>query len=515
MLDIGERLLSYEPLWETWRRDRYIDSGSFAKVYALREDFYGDVRYSAVKVVPVILTNSSAAQKYGFEKAVEQKKRQLAEEIKNMLRLGEKPYLVHCLNYAFKDIREGGEVIGFDLLIQMELLTPLTEYIRQNGSLSDENIKKCAMNIAEALRSMHGINMLHRDIKVQNIYLNGAGDFLLGDFGVSKQMPSDSFRSLAGTEPFIAPEVFRVRQTRKNYQKTADIYSYGITIYYLMNGNMLPFVDENSTLNDVEDAVSDRLDGKPFPPPRYGPKRLKPIVMKCCEYLPENRYQSIDEVISALDDAVNNAPRDIYGTLDADISVRPEKNPPSAETSSEKEVKENSPSEDAEAGASDAVRRLESGGPEAWNELGDIYYFGRGVEKNEERAFYWYSLSAEADNPTAQNSLGFCFAYGKGTKKDSAKAFYWYGRAAKQGSGNGQFNLALCYESGQGTEKDLKMAAYYYFLSAQQGSAKAKYYLGLCYELGKGVEKNPEYALRLYREAADAGNKRAREKLGI
>lgn len=505
MLDIGERLSSYEPLWETWHKDRYIDSGSFAKVYALREEFYGDVRYTAVKIVPIILTDSPTVQKYGYERAIEERKRQVAQEIKNMHRLGGKPYLVHCLNHAFKDVTDdSGNIIGFDLLIQMELLTPLTKYIKENGCLSDNDVGRLAVQIATALKSMHGINMLHRDIKVQNIYINDAGDFLLGDFGVSKQMPSDSFHSLAGTEPFIAPEVWKVRQTKKNYQKTADIYSYGITLYYLMNGNMLPLVDEGSTQNDIEDAVIERLDGKAFPMPRYGSEKLKLVVMKCCEYLPEDRYQSIDELLAALEKA-----------LDPNSSQRT----PIQQRSPEHETAPDIIRHDAEtvknirSADEDLQLRAEGGDSDAQNELGDMYFFGKGRSKSDGMAFYWYEKAALAGNVTAQNNLGVCYAYGRGAPKDASEAFYWYSQAAQQGNANGQFNLALCYEAGKGTPKDLRMAAYYYSLAAQQGSAKAQYYLGLCYELGKGVEADPEYAKQLYVLAANGGNKRARQKL--
>ncbi len=111
-----------------------------------------------------------------------------------------------------------------------------------------------------------------------------------------------SYSTIAGTRSFIAPEVWKIRDTNQRYTKTADIYSYGIVLYCLLNDNMLPLVNTTSSQNDIEMAVDARLSGQTFPPPKNGSNKLKSIVMKCCEYRPEDRFQSIDEVLSALKD---------------------------------------------------------------------------------------------------------------------------------------------------------------------------------------------------------------------
>ena len=289
MQDIGERLSSYEPLWENWYRESFIGGGSFGKVYKLRRDFYGETAYSAVKIIPIIVNDALKPKNVDTQTYIEQRRSAVVQEIKNMHKLEGYPYLVHCIADSIKDIRgDNGELVGFDVLIQMNYYT----------ALADE-MKRIAAQIAAALKAMHDINMLHRDVKVENIFIDENGDYLLGDFGVSKQGESSSCSTLAGTQPFIAPEVWNVQRTNRRYANTADIYSYGITLYYLLNDNMLPLTEGSFTENQVNDAIFARLNGKAFPPPKNGSALLKEIVMKCCAYRPEDRFQDAGEIIEA------------------------------------------------------------------------------------------------------------------------------------------------------------------------------------------------------------------------
>lgn len=304
MLDLGDRLSSYEPLWENWHKDIYIGGGNFGKVYRLKTELYGETIYTAVKIIPVMLEQEleSVEDKTGY---VENKKQAMVQEIINMYRLKDKPHLVQCINHGTKDILDdSGEVIGFDILIQMNFYRSLTSYMKEKGQLNPDEIKRLAQQIADGLKSMHEINMLHRDIKIENIYVDKDGKFLLGDFGIAKQEALSRYSTLAGTQPFIAPEVWKVQNTNRRYTKTADIYSYGISLYYLLNGNRLPLVEKGFTKNQIDEAVFDRLNGKSFLAPEKGDEQLKSVVMKCCAYEPESRFQSMGEIIEALGGSV-------------------------------------------------------------------------------------------------------------------------------------------------------------------------------------------------------------------
>ncbi len=300
MLDVGERLKSYEPLWESWYKDSHIGDGSFGKVYKLKQDFFGVTSYCVVKVISIDL-QSEVFRSEDRMKVINERKRFVAEEIRNMYQLKGARFLVHCLNHAIRDLYDDRhELIGFDVLIRMELYNPLPSYLKKKGGLTPGESERMAYQIAMALNSMHRLNMLHRDIKPDNIYLDNNCAFYLGDFGVSKQEQSSSYSTLAGSQPYIAPEVWNVTKSSKTYTQTADIYSYGLTLYYGLNGNRLPFVTSESNINERTAAVFDRLEGKPFPPPENGSEKLKSVVMKCCEYDPNDRFRSMDEVLAAL-----------------------------------------------------------------------------------------------------------------------------------------------------------------------------------------------------------------------
>lgn len=74
MLEIGERISLYEPLWENWYKEKYIGGGTFGKVYKFRQELYGEVHYSAVKVIPIILEQELSSFVGDRKKIIEDKK---------------------------------------------------------------------------------------------------------------------------------------------------------------------------------------------------------------------------------------------------------------------------------------------------------------------------------------------------------------------------------------------------------------------------------------------------------
>ena len=144
--------------------------------------------------------------------------------------------------------------------------------------------------------------------------------------------------------------------------------------------------------------------------------------------------------------------------------------------------------------------------------LGNCYYNGEGVEKDEVKAFEWYKKAAEQGHISAQYNVGVCYDNGEGVEKDKRKAFGWYERAAEQGHVEAQYNLGVCYEYGRGVEKDKRKAFGWYERAAEQGLAEAQYNLGVCYEYGRGVEKDENKAFEWYEKAAEQGHVEAAQR---
>lgn len=295
-MTITERLKSYEPLWENWYFDGYLSSGASGTVYKFKQNRFGKYAFSAVKVISLSCDNQLNLHKR--KSFMDDIRKRAESEIENMYLLNDCPYIVHCNNHAIKDVTNAsGNIIAVDILIQMDLYTCLVNYLAEYEELYENEVIKLAEQIGLALKAAHDRGIIHRDIKPSNIFINDNGDFLLGDLGVSKRFNVDCFLTKTGTEPYIAPEIWKGDGTNA-YTTTADIYSLGIVLYMLMNDNYLPLVDENSSLSETSKAIIDRIMGKNFEVPKHGCEEFKKIIMKSCAYNTAERYSDINDFLA-------------------------------------------------------------------------------------------------------------------------------------------------------------------------------------------------------------------------
>ena len=172
----------------------------------------------------------------------------------------------------------------------------------------------------------------------------------------------------------------------------------------------------------------------------------------------------------------------------------------------------------AEQGNKDAVEQFrklaEQGNVAAQYNLGKCYYNGNGANKDEVEAAKWYRKAAEQGHADAQNSLGNCCYYGNGVNKDYAEAVKWYRKAAEQGNVAAQYNLGDCYYNGNGVNENEAEAVKWLSKAAGRGNVKAQCRLGECYYNGHGVNKNEAEAVKWWRQAAEQGNADAQNNLG-
>jgi len=169
------------------------------------------------------------------------------------------------------------------------------------------------------------------------------------------------------------------------------------------------------------------------------------------------------------------------------------------------------------------AKMAEQGNKEAQYELGDRYFSGKDVEKDEKKAiywfekagekghfyallrlctyyqerndeakiFYWYRKLAEQGEVLSQKRVGEMYAYGVGVARDQAQAFYWYKKAAEQGDADSQFYIAWRYFSGEGVSRDCKQAYRWALKSVEQGKGEAAGLIGLMYDCGCcGLERD-------------------------
>ncbi len=153
--------------------------------------------------------------------------------------------------------------------------------------------------------------------------------------------------------------------------------------------------------------------------------------------------------------------------------------------------------------------------PAAQARLGLMYAEGRGVPKDEVRAYALLSPAAEAGDPLAQLFWGRR-AYTQGEEAggpDYAEAFKWFMSAAAQGNTEAQYLTGVMYMQGQGTEKSVKNALQAFSRAAESGHPNAQYVVGQSYYKGLGIRKNLSEARKWLGKAAANGNAAAQTLL--
>lgn len=212
------------------------------------------------------------------------------------------PYIVSVYDWG-KD--------GETYYIVMEYLrgTDLKSGLRKHGALDCKKVAQIGSQIAQALSVAHRHDIIHRDIKPQNIMVQPDGNIKVMDFGIARAKNSHLTQdnSVLGTAHYVSPE-----QTQgKELGPTTDIYSLGIVMYEAATGSV-PF--------DGADAISvalKQVNEQPQPPSQRNPAidpSLEGIILKCMQKDPASRFQSADELVRVLHDylagrlqAVNNA----------------------------------------------------------------------------------------------------------------------------------------------------------------------------------------------------------------
>lgn len=286
----------YEPVFGVWNIRRLIGTGSYGKVFEIQrtDSLDGSVYTGALKIISIPGSDEQAADTLnsGMDAASASAYylscvKNLSNEIRMMAALKGHTNIV---SYEDHQIYRQPNNIGWDILIRMELLTPISQYFSQIHTVPRQETIQLGIDICRALELCAKYNIIHRDIKPANIFLSAAGDYKLGDFGVARVADTASGASTRiGTVNYMAPEVFHGR----NYTRSVDIYSLGLVLYQLLNNNRLPLLPpmpQPITPAAREQAQVQRLNGAVLPPPAYADPELARIILKACAPNPADRY---------------------------------------------------------------------------------------------------------------------------------------------------------------------------------------------------------------------------------
>ncbi len=202
--------------------------------------------------------------------------------------------------------------------IVMELVEGITlkSYIERKGYLTVKEATSIAIQVSAGLEVAHNNQIVHRDIKPQNIIISREGKVKVTDFGIAKATTSQTTTSTAmGSVHYASPE-----QARGGYvDHRSDIYSLGVVLYEMVTGRV-PFDGDTAVAVAVK-----HLQENMVPPETYNsavPYSLSQIIKKCMEKSPDRRYQDIGDLLSDLKQSLMDPEGDFVKMVDLDSQAR-------------------------------------------------------------------------------------------------------------------------------------------------------------------------------------------------
>ncbi|MBZ5681085.1 MAG: tetratricopeptide repeat protein [Acidobacteriia bacterium] len=173
----------------------------------------------------------------------------------------------------------------------------LRALIQEKKKFSPEEAVEIVQQVCRALEAAHGVGVIHRDLKPQNIMRDKSGRILVMDFGLARTLEGDGMTqtgALVGTMEYMSPE----QALGKDLDQRSDLFAVGLILYELLSGKM-PFRAESALASLIK-----RTQERAIPVSDHDetiPRPLSNIVSKCLERDPSLRYHSASEMLRDLD----------------------------------------------------------------------------------------------------------------------------------------------------------------------------------------------------------------------
>ena len=235
-------------------------------------------------------------QKLNRNVAIKVLKSEYREDANFVRKFREEAQAAACLAHPnIVNVYDVGEEQGIHYIV-MELVEGITlkNYIERKGKLTIKEATSIAIQVSMGLEVAHNNEIVHRDIKPQNVMISKDGKVKVMDFGIAKAASSETIASNAmGSVHYTSPE-----QARGGYSDAkSDIYSLGIVMYEMVTGRV-PFDGETTVAVAVKHLQEEMTSPKTYCPEL--PVSLESIIFKCTEKIAARRYANMAELITDL-----------------------------------------------------------------------------------------------------------------------------------------------------------------------------------------------------------------------
>lgn len=287
-MQVDRMISEIEEAYKGWKIGKRISTGSSGTVVYEINRNYGCKEENVIKIVTLLeervcWEDMTEESRRNYETQRKKAKEKAVQEVALMYDLKTCENIVGYLDYGFLEISDT-DGISYVLTIRMFKYKDL-DSIAKSKVLSESDIIKIGMDVCDALEACERKGIMHRDIKPGNIFYaedKDKGKYLLADFGISRIVEKgDLAHTYQGTWQFAAPEQFDGLTGRNGYDHRVDIYSLGLTLYYLANNQKFP------SCNRYREEIA--------PIEGVNPE-LNRILLKACALSAGNRYSEASEM---------------------------------------------------------------------------------------------------------------------------------------------------------------------------------------------------------------------------
>ena len=449
---------------------------------------------------------------------------------------------------------------------------PLKNYVKRNGSLSQDTIEQVIIPILEGLKAVHEKKFLHRDIAPDNIYLTIDGRPILIDFGSAKDTIGEESKSLATIVKagYSAPEQYI---SSSIHTKSTDIYAIGGVIASMISGETPPEATKRQLdlYNDRPDPLEILLNQHKS---RYSKSFLE-AVFKSMNIKESERFQEVREFQYALvmgDNTplvenktklleTNNATKvekrnkgflfilpiillvatgviyNMFFNTEKVKKIVPKSkkivikikdvNSVKSLVIKEEDINKTKASSDINKTVikkedinktkplSDINKKEPKNSLSVTYNLALMYDYGAGVKENKSKAIKLYNEVCNFSHSLACKRLGDIYEKGDGVRKDINKTIKLYQKSCDLNNDLACNNLAFIYKNGTEVRKNINNAIKIYQKSCDLNNSLACKTIGEMYEKGKDVKQDVNKAIEVYKKSCDLGNSAICKNLGF